>query len=217
MLGGCASTPEQGGYPGAWPPLARMTTAEDCPSLAGTFNDSPFAMSAAETDFSKSSPVNLTALFARMAKSALPPSRVSPSERALKAWRVPSEARTVAIEQSSASLMIKFMDGPDPDSQITFRRSLAPLLETRLDDVFICDSSDGIPRLHFMLDVDAIAGGAAFIGAGLSRKNLTLYRATDASLVAEWTERTAGLILVVPFFQERSVWRLYHPTATTAP
>ncbi len=206
-LGGCASVTELAGYPETWPPVAPMSTTEDCPNLAGSFENTPFATSAVESDRLTNSPTHLTGLFAHMAKSVRVP-------RVRKAWQVPSEARAITIEQSSTALTIKFMDGPGLESRISFRRTQHPLFETTLDDVFVCDALNGIPRLRFMLEVDMVAGGAAFIGGGRSRKQLSLYRTTDASLVAEWNEQSAGLVVLVPYIRERSDWRLYHSSAT---
>ena len=205
-LSACASLEEVNEtllYPGNWPSISKKLTGENCPDLAGKFENEVFQFL---PDNNADTPRSLTSILERMSVSSYPPSGASATERAAKAWRVPSVAASVIITQSNGLLGIRFFNATQGDAGLTFRHSNAPLLEVRLDDVFICEDAETAPRLRFMVEIDRVAGGAPFLGAGLARTIVSLSRAIDGSLVARWNRQSAGFLVMVPYVRNENTW-----------
>jgi len=206
LLGaGCASFDGSVSYPPTWPALGQKLNAEGCPDLAGEFENQ--AAEASHSAAALKVPTSLTSLLSRM----FPRSGASPTSRGALAWRVPTTATKVELKQAPGSLSIGFMDTDATASALVFRRTTAPLLETSLNDVFICEVVAAAPRVRFTAEVDRVAGGAPFLGGGVAFTAVSFYRGADASLVVQWSRQSAGFIVVVPYGGADVAWLRFRP------
>lgn len=199
-LGGCAAWDTPSNYPKDWPALSLERDVQGCPDIEGTYEDQSVAVGGSGVD--SMTPRSLLALFKRMPASAFTPPRSHPAQP----WRAPVSVRGVTLVPSTTVLDVRF-EGAVPESPpVHFRRARAALLEIVLDDAYVCDDLPDGPRLRFLAEIDAVAGGAPFLGFGLTRTTVSLYRASDASLIVRWGWRSDGVAVVMPYGRARDAW-----------
>lgn len=130
--------------------------------------------------------------------------------------KVPAAAAGVTFLLGQDQLNVQFVDARPSVPPISFRRSRAPLLKVVLDDAVMCQASPTAPRLRFLAEIDAIAGGAPFLAFGQARTEMSLYRAVDGSLILRWSRRSMGIVLVVPYGREVDAWLRFRPVKSAA-
>jgi len=195
-LTACATINEATPYPAGWQAAEGQGTPAGCPELAGEFRNS--ALDVVGEDAGEV-PHSLTDMLERMDLRPRGAASDAPAEP-------PPAPPSVTIAQSDASLTFAYRGADGAPRERRFRYTRQPLLEIRLNDLFTCGESQGRRELRFLVEVDRVADGAPFLGAGQARTLVTLYRGADGSLVARWNRQSALLIFLVPYVRNDSVW-----------
>lgn len=205
-LGGCAAWDAPSTYPQDWPELSLEGSAQGCPVVDGTYEDQAVSVGGSGVD--PATPRSLLALFKRMPAAAFSP---APRSRPVQPWAAPVSVRGVTLVSGPQVLELRFEGAVPASPPARFRYTRSALLETVLDDAYVCDVLPDGARLHFLAEIDAVAGGAPFLGFGLTRTTVSFYRASDASLIVRWGWRSDGVAVVVPYGRARDAWLRFRP------
>jgi hypothetical protein len=201
FLSACASTSssinEVSPYPSSWPSLQTQADDAACPNISGTFGGEAVE----HTPNTQNAPLSLLGAVKRVTDKALE-DRLTEIERY-------GPDKTVTIAQQHDSLNIAFRDKAGKATNVMFERFrlLGADWEKRNLTKYECHEYSEGPGLTFMANIDHIAGFSPIYGAGKDTM-VTLFRATDGSLVLRWQLQSFGvsILLIGSYLENKSVW-----------
>lgn len=188
-------------YPASWASIASSPTADGCPNLTAIYSNRPSGAVPGEVGDAPS----LTEVFMRMA--------YGPGPRGYgKTWSIPSDAVSVAIEQTTEELLVSFIGEKNERSLQLFRRLKIMRTEKRYDDLFTCHVSNGEPRLNFLFaPASQRRDMGAPVYAGGTDTFIFLLKAVDGALVVQSRSESIGLSIFIigTHYSVDSTWSRY--------
>lgn len=208
-LSACAATGSAGPEAPEWLAVDSVPGPDGCPDLAGLYENRP----SAAYPGSLADAATLTDIFGAMARG------VTTRERG-RSWTVPGDARLVSVEQGPEDLTLTFIGNNSERTSQNFHRLRIFRRDSRLDETFVCNSSQGIARMAFpMAPLKQQTDSAAPLYIGSSDVHVQFFRARDGALIVQTVSDKAGLSVVIigTHFSRESSWSRFTLSEETVP
>jgi hypothetical protein len=209
-LCGCVTTTDPVHYPETWAPIESVKTADGCPRLDGIYSN--LAIETVPKELGE--PPKMTELFARLGRGVGPTTPKASGQL----WPEAADAVAVLIRQTPEAMTVTFVGDKAEETTLNFRRYHFNWSEKRYDDLFTCYQEESGARLRFFAEPESHRGVGAFIYFEDVGTSMLLLKASDGSLVVQWSTATLGISTVVLGSNQRfkSVWWRF-PARSNAP